>query len=388
MIAKTETEKRIQKLSERWFFDCPFFNEFILRMSFKESKKVLTIGIAPTADKRSLSLVYNNEFMQKLTEEEFEGVMLHEILHIIALTYPRGENKNFYIWNNATDYANNYEIQRTTIQGRQMRLPERVLLIENLVDKNNNKYSGKIVAEEIYEFLKNNTSKEITLQLEQNFDNHDNLREIETDPILQEIVKSILDNAKTRSYGNVSGNIVDYIENLTKPKIRFIRDLLYFINNCKYTGSYFKTSSYSKLNRRNIDYLPGKSSNSFQINIGVDTSGSIGQKEIKQFFTEIDNLAPNFDINLIQFDCKVQSISKYKKGAWKSIKVTGGGGTDIQPFLDEVSKNKKSKVNIIFTDGCFDWKVNWHDMQNSTIFALSAAGFIPPKEIKVVYLER
>jgi predicted metal-dependent peptidase len=393
MIAKTETEERIQKLSERWFFDCPFFNEFILRMSFKESKKFRTVGISPNRDKRSLSLIYNNQFMQSLTDEEFEGVMLHEILHIIALTHPRGKNKIPYIWNAATDYANNYEIQRTTIQGRRVCLPEQALLIEDLTDGYGNGYNGKIVAEEIYEFLKNilniseetDISEEIKLQLEKNFDNHDNIEEIEADPILQEVVKSILDNAKTRSYGNVSRNMVEHIENLTRPKIGFIKDLIYFINNCKYTGSRFKISSYSKLNRRNIDYLPGKSNNSFQINIGVDTSGSIGEKEIKQFFTEIDNLASNFDINLIQFDCEIQSVSKYKRGNWRSIEVTGRGGTDIQPFLDEVSKNKKPKVNIIFTDGYFDWAVDWHGMQNSTIFVLST-GVKPVQGVRAVYL--
>jgi predicted metal-dependent peptidase len=385
MITKTETEERIEKLSERWFFDCPFFNEYILRMSFKESKKILTVGISPNRDKKSLSLVYNNQFMQSLTDEEFEGVMLHEILHIIALTHPRGKNRNFNIWNNATDYVNNYEIQRTTIQGRQVRLPEGALLIEDLVDKNNNKYSGKIVAEEIYEFLKNNISEEIKLQLEKNFDNHDDIGEIEADPVLKEVVKSILDNAKTRSYGNISQNMVEHIESLTKPKIGFIKDLLYFINNCKYTSNNFKISSYSKLNRRNIDYLPGKSNNSFEINIGVDTSGSIGEKEIKQFFTEIDNLASNFDINLIQFDCKVQSVSKYKRGNWRSIEVTGRGGTDIQPFLDEVSKNKKPKVNIVFTDGYFNWEVDWHGMQNNTIFVLST-NVKPVQGVRAVYL--
>ena len=79
----------------------PAFGQVIQNVSILKTKYI------PTAGTQGTIIFYNEEFMNKLTEDEQVFVFAHEIMHICDNHITRGEDKNKEIWYIATDGVNN-----------------------------------------------------------------------------------------------------------------------------------------------------------------------------------------------------------------------------------------------------------------------------------------
>jgi predicted metal-dependent peptidase len=115
-------------------------------------------------------------------------------------------------------------------------------------------------------------------------------------------------------------------------------------------------SDWKKSSRR-YALLPGnKRLISPNIWILVDTSGSIDEKELKQFLSEVYGISKNQAQGIIvPWDAKVYPMIKLKKPSdikLKTIKLYGGGGTLIKPALTEtLALMKFGDMVVILTDG-------------------------------------
>ena len=85
--------------------------------------------------------------------------------------------------------------------------------------------------------------------------------------------------------------------------------------------------------------------------IGVDTSGSISNKDLDEFFSEIYHVwKAGATVDIVEFDCQIQNQYHYKGKSPSSVK--GRGGTDFREFVEYYNQNrKKYTVGICFTDG-------------------------------------
>jgi predicted metal-dependent peptidase len=85
--------------------------------------------------------------------------------------------------------------------------------------------------------------------------------------------------------------------------------------------------------------------------VAIDTSGSVSNKELLEFFQEIDHInATGSDITVVQCDSAIGSIMRYKKG--DKIKIVGRGGTSFDPVLEYYNENtRKYSCLIYLTDG-------------------------------------
>lgn len=77
--------------------------------------------------------------------------------------------------------------------------------------------------------------------------------------------------------------------------------------------------------------------------VGVDTSGSIGQKELDHFFAEmrgiLDDVQPE-RIYVVWCDAQVHKVDEIEDSSdVTSLKPHGGGGTDFRPVFDWVETN-------------------------------------------------
>jgi predicted metal-dependent peptidase len=92
------------------------------------------------------------------------------------------------------------------------------------------------------------------------------------------------------------------------------------------------------------------------IDIAIDTSGSVTDTDFNRFVSEIHGIFKMMKpekINLIQFDKSIKSVTKIKNLTELSkVKFTGRGGTDIVPVLDYANEHKPQLL-LIFTDGEF-----------------------------------
>jgi len=103
--------------------------------------------------------------------------------------------------------------------------------------------------------------------------------------------------------------------------------------------------------------------------IAVDTSGSIGGKEIAEFLSEVKGVAEEVNpeiVDLIYWDSEVAAHETYESSAVASMvestKPKGGGGTSpscVSEYLKD--KNIKPECIVVLTDGYVgeDWGSDW-----------------------------
>jgi predicted metal-dependent peptidase len=97
-----------------------------------------------------------------------------------------------------------------------------------------------------------------------------------------------------------------------------------------------------------------------RIVIGVDTSGSIGDEELRQFageITAISDEAKPESIHVVYCDAEVQDTQEFGPSEPIVLEAKGGGGTDFRPVFKWVTANEISPVCLIYlTDlWCYDY---------------------------------
>jgi len=115
-------------------------------------------------------------------------------------------------------------------------------------------------------------------------------------------------------------------------------------------------------NRRHIAsglYLPSVERRGLgEIVIAVDTSGSIGKRELEQFAGEISAISEEAQpeaIHVVYCDAAVQSTQEFRASEPVRLEPKGGGGTDFRPPFEWVAENDVAPVCLIYlTDLCCD----------------------------------
>lgn len=86
------------------------------------------------------------------------------------------------------------------------------------------------------------------------------------------------------------------------------------------------------------------------IMVAVDTSGSISQDDLRDFFSEIHHVwKTGVNVTVVEIDTKIQKIFEYKGN--QSISVSGRGGTDLTDAITYYKQHHDFSSCIIFTDG-------------------------------------
>jgi len=84
--------------------------------------------------------------------------------------------------------------------------------------------------------------------------------------------------------------------------------------------------------------------------VGIDTSGSVCDDELKEFMNEIHHLyKAGVEVTIVQCDSRIQSIKPYD-GKFE-LEVAGRGGTTFDPVLEYFNERKQFTSLIYFTDG-------------------------------------
>jgi predicted metal-dependent peptidase len=172
----------------------------------------------------------------------------------------------------------------------------------------------------------------------------------------RQVVKDMVDQATAKCQGHVPGHLVEAIQQLAKPVVRWRELLRYYLG--KHVGNQRKT--FSRRNRRHDRFgVPGTSHHAAAtVNVIVDTSGSIGSRELEQFFAEIDAIASRAKVNVLLWDHAFQGWATYRRGDWKHFKVHGRGGTDMAaPVQWLIDQKLIADVQVMLTDGL----CNYHE---------------------------
>lgn len=175
----------------------------------------------------------------------------------------------------------------------------------------------------------------------------------------RQVVKDVVDQATNKCQGHVPGHLVEAIKELSKPVVRWREILRQYLG--KHVGNQRRT--YSRRNRRRQTFgTKGISHHAAAtVCVVIDTSGSIGHKELQQFFAEVDAISARAKVHVLQWDHAFQGYDKYRRNDWKKFKVHGRGGTDMAAPIDWLCENRLvPDVVVMLTDGYCNYAEDRH----------------------------
>ena len=159
---------------------------------------------------------------------------------------------------------------------------------------------------------------------------------------------SISDRNKWR--GTLPAGLVAYIDELIAsmtPSVNWRRYLRRFAANGQ--RSYLKTTI--KKRSKRFGTIPGiRIKTECKVLIAIDTSGSVDNESLAEFFSEIRWIwKSKADVKIVECDTEIGKIWNYK-GKFPG-EITGRGGTDFNAPVIYANKEYKPDVMIYFTDG-------------------------------------
>jgi predicted metal-dependent peptidase len=130
------------------------------------------------------------------------------------------------------------------------------------------------------------------------------------------------------------------------------------------TSSARSDYSYRRFSKRFVSnglYLPSLYSEELGgVLIGIDTSGSMGQRELDIIAADVqqifDDLQPEY-IEVVYCDSSINKVQRFERGDDIKLVVCGGGGTRFKPVFDHIHNMEHPPVGMIyFTDMYGDLK--------------------------------
>jgi len=369
-----------------------FFGNLATRLKLVNADEWL-----PTLATDGRHFYYNSRFVNMLDQKEMEFGFGHEVLHCVYDHFGRRDNRDPKLWNIANDYCVNNDLVDHNV-GR------KITTIEILYDR---QYKG-MPSEEVYAKLLENVEY-IDMQdlmdkmLDDHLDPEDGdgdgegnggqgekecdacggtgkeggdgekecpscggsgkkgrpkLSKSERDEIQDEFKEAVINAASNEpNAGNIPGNVKKMLKDLTEPQMDW-RELL----NLSLTSAIKDDYTWMRPSRRSWHMdaiMPGMNPGE-EINIGVavDTSGSISQKMLIDFLSEVQGCMESFTaykIHLFCFDTQVHNPEQFNSDDIKDIteyELGGFGGTDFVPIFEYMKENDVSPDRlIVFTDG-------------------------------------
>jgi predicted metal-dependent peptidase len=308
--------------------------------------KVSLSDEVPTAATDGLNVIYNPDFVTKLTDQELRGLVLHEALHKAyrqIWLWRHLENKQ--VLNMAMDYVINLEI---------ISIHPDVALGEGwLVDK---QYQG-MDTYQVYQKLMQEGEGTGTGS---SFDEHDfeGAQDMDGQALEREIDAAIRQGQILA--GKIKGNIPRSFTDITEPKIDWKQVLQDFIFDVVQGKDY---TTWRKPNRRYLAqglYMPSTMAESVgALVIGIDTSGSIDEATLSRFLSELVGIVkttPPERVHLLWWDTIVQKHDIFMRNEYDNmiakLKPAGGGGTSVTCVTEYIKQQQLNPVAVInFTDG-------------------------------------
>jgi len=355
----------------------PFYGSFAMGLTYQpydfpnmqEEAKTIAVRMMSTGN---IDIVYYPNFIDNLTIEECYGVIMHEIEHVIRLHCLRGSTLHQMQYNIAADMTvngvkRNPRVGYPTTSLGSGEYGGRTLPHEDKLIWIPLGWPEDASAEEYYKRLTNQAQDckkhgknkdqhaKCTCAQGQTLDNHDIWQQSDiSEDEARQIIKEMTNQAITRNQGKYPSHLTEAIKELSTPKIRW-RELLR-----RYIGQHLgnKRYTHSRRNRRTDQFgIKGTSHHAAAtVNIIIDTSGSINQKDLATFFAEIDTISSKTKTHILQWDMQYQGYSQYRRGDWKKININGRGGTDMAaPYEWLENNNLVADLQILLTDGHTNW---------------------------------
>ena len=341
-----------------------FFGNLATRLKLVNADEWLT-----TAATDGRHFYYNSRFVMMLKVKEVEFLVGHEVLHVVYDHLGRRDSRDPEIWNIANDYAVNADLKKHKVG-------EMITTVPCLYEK---KYES-LASEEIYEDLMKNVQYiSIDDLLDQMLDDHldgegdgdgedgenegrkgkgrPQLSDAEREEIRQEMKQAVINAAQQAEAGSIPAGVERLIKQLTDPVMPW-RDLI----QTNLTSAIKSDYTWMRPSRRSWHMdaiMPGMNpGEEIDVDIYIDMSGSISNKQGMQFLSEVAGMMDSFDgynLRVTSFDTKCYNTQEFTNENMENIEeyeLHGGGGTDFDCIFDDLKEaGRVPNRLIVFTDG-------------------------------------
>lgn len=386
MAKKTDVKKEVVEISEQVKHDvreklitarvglllrAPFFGNLATRLKIVSADDWLS-----TAATDGRHFYFNHAFVNKLPLKQLEFLFAHEILHVAYDHIGRTGVRDKKLANIAQDYCVNADLIDQKVGDR---------IPSALFDE---KFKGW-TSEAVYDYLYENADKiDIDALTKQLCDEHlegdcegegeegegegagkagggrPRLSKEEQDKIKEEFRDAMLAAVSAcGGVGNLPGGIRRRVTDLVAPVISWKELIQQQIQSTQ--KSDYSWSRPSRRNQNNGIFFPGmKYGESIDVVIGIDTSGSITEADLRIFLSEIQGIMETYTeykITVAGWDTMVHNSAVFTSENLENIVdfvPGGGGGTDPKCMWDWLNESGiVPKKLIMFTDYCFS--SNW-----------------------------
>jgi predicted metal-dependent peptidase len=418
--------EEIAKTSIQLMLKEPFYGHFFSSILKDVSDQTDSVALSMSG-KQMLKLLVNENYWNNDLKSENEdvtknlryGSIKHQILHIVFKHLTRSnEFGNKKLFNIAADIATNQYINSDQLTFDAVRLedfPDFNLNrgqsldyyykrlkeeldgmegggMENSGDENDADSENEIMTDaqrKLLELMNQENHK----QLNQHnlWDDIQKLSSAERkilDAAINESIMQSVARMKDRRYGNLPAGLQQYLDLLAeslKPNVNWRRILRIF------AASSSRTQIKNTIRRPSKRYgtTPGiKIQRKQKILIAVDTSGSVDNEELKEFFGEIYHIwKQGAEIYVVECDTTIHNNYFYKGKAPEVI--SGRGGTDFNAPLSYANDIYNPDAVIYFTDG---YAATPHVIcRKPVLWFITSAGigedswdFLPGRKVKMI----
>ncbi|MBD2577135.1 VWA-like domain-containing protein [Oscillatoria sp. FACHB-1406] len=327
--------------------------------------RVLPSATLSTAATNGKDIFFNPEFLSSLPPAQLDGVLLHEVLHAALLHVLRRGTRQPQLWNVAADIVVNGAISEQNC----FQLPEGAIRDPKL---------EKFSVEEIYELLLKNPPKNCTCNLdllepsgEMGGDTKEGIGNSELEAHWKAAVQQAIAIARTAQQGSIPASLQRELGTITEPQLDWRTYLWRYLVRTP--------NDFTGFDRRFLGrglYLETLEGETVQVFVGVDTSGSISETEMRLFLSEVSGILsayPHLTGELYYVDA--EAYGPYPLNPKGDIPTpVGGGGTSFIPFFDRV----------FHTDGC-----GWDGQSNGVcVYLTDGYGAFPsaPPPLPVLWV--
>lgn len=328
----------VSKTIKRLLIEEPYYGLFALGLNKSFSNEVASLGVCLNGI--NFQLLINKNYWYSLSDDYKLGCIKHELLHLVFYHLEMAHSfSNETKFNIAADAEVNQYINPQW-------LPNNVV---NYRDFSNKPFAG---TKYYYNLVPDNLTYI-------DYDDHTLWKKIENlSPEEKELVFSQLNyQIKTaaeeciKNTGNVPGELEMIIKKLLiiQPKVLDWKQL--FRKFIGHTYNVLSKKSRRKKSRRFLNSFGIKKDKKSRALVAIDTSGSISNKEINEFFIEIERMYHSgVDIHILESDVNITREYNYRGKFPESIK--GRGGTSFDDVISYYNNHIKNyEVLIFFTDG-------------------------------------
>jgi hypothetical protein len=360
----------VSKIAKQLMLKEPFYGLFLSTLNKCIRTDIPTAGVSKLNINYQLAI--NEEFWNSL-DSDFKkiGLLKHELLHICFhhLT-ERDEFLDHELHNIAADIEINQYIDPTYYPTVDILLPSTFPEL-NLPLKAGTKEYYRL----LQQAKKDGTSSSLNVMLDGNPSSggthggsfadslHPTWKEFnELSDADKRLVKAQIDHqikelveSQDKNRGLIPAELESYIKGLFEEKPQSYDWKSYFRRFFGSSSKIYTKKTRRKLNKRFEENPALKIKPKKKVLIGIDTSGSVGDKDLIEFFNEVNHMyKTGISITIAEGDAAIQRTYEYEGKLPENVR--GRGGTDMNPFIEYFNQHKQYNSLIILTDGAIGEK--------------------------------